>query len=189
MVQIPVGPMLAKRIILTTFGSFGDIHPFMAIAMELQARGHRPLIASSELYREKTTGAGLEFTPVRPNLPPPREQDQELMDRVMEPRSGPNYLVGELILPHLRDSYSDLLEIVEDADLLVTHPITFAGPLVARKKMLPWVSVVLSPASFMSAYDAPVPPFWSWLGKFSLLGPRFMRPAIKAMKQVTRRAT
>ena len=38
-----------KRIVLTTFGSYGDIHPYMAIAMELQERGHYPLIATSEL--------------------------------------------------------------------------------------------------------------------------------------------
>ena len=34
-----------KRIILSTFGSFGDIHPYMAIALELQERGYQPLIA------------------------------------------------------------------------------------------------------------------------------------------------
>ncbi|MGH9880207.1 MAG: glycosyltransferase, partial [Pyrinomonadaceae bacterium] len=65
-----------KRIVLTTFGSYGDIHPFMAIAMELQARGHDPVIATSGLYQEKIEGAGLKFFPVRPNLPPPQEQDQ-----------------------------------------------------------------------------------------------------------------
>ena len=35
--------MSKKRIILNTFGSFGDIHPYMAIAMELQRRGHVPV--------------------------------------------------------------------------------------------------------------------------------------------------
>ena len=45
--------MTAKKIILTTFGSYGDIHPYMALALELQARGHHPVIATSELYREK----------------------------------------------------------------------------------------------------------------------------------------
>ena len=54
------------RIILNTFGSFGDIHPYMAIAMELQRRGHTPVIAAMPLYREKILGAELEFAPVRP---------------------------------------------------------------------------------------------------------------------------
>ena len=49
-----------KRIILNTFGSFGDIHPYMALALELQARGHEPVMATMEFYREKITGAGLD---------------------------------------------------------------------------------------------------------------------------------
>ncbi len=64
------------RIILNTFGSFGDIHPYMAIAMELQRRGHVPVIATMEIYRAKIEGAGLEFAPVRPNIPQPKEQDR-----------------------------------------------------------------------------------------------------------------
>ena len=47
------------RIILNTFGSFGDIHPYMAIALELQRRGHTPVIATMPGYREKIEGAGL----------------------------------------------------------------------------------------------------------------------------------
>ena len=35
------------KIILATAGSLGDIHPYMAIARELQARGHRVVIATS----------------------------------------------------------------------------------------------------------------------------------------------
>ena len=39
------------RIVLNTFGSFGDIHPYMALALELQARGHVPVVATSNVYR------------------------------------------------------------------------------------------------------------------------------------------
>ncbi|MCM3906250.1 MAG: glycosyltransferase [Pyrinomonadaceae bacterium] len=171
-----------KRIVLTTFGSFGDIHPYMAIALELQARGHNPVIATSGLYREKIEGAGLSFAAMRPELPPPREQDQEMMDKVMEPRSGPKYLMEELIFPYVREGYEDLMQAVKGADLLVTHPITFAGPLVARTIGIPWVSTVLSPLSFFSAYDPPMPPFWPWMNKIRLLGPRVMKSFMNLVK-------
>lgn len=160
-----------QRIVLPAFGSLGDIHPYMAIALELQARGHNPVIATTSLYREKIEGAGLTFAPVRPDLPPPKDQDQEMMDRVMEPRSGPIYLMEELIAPHVRESYADLMQASAGADLLVTHPITFASPLVARTTGIPWISTVLAPGSFFSAYDPPVPPFWPWTHKLRLLGP------------------
>jgi rhamnosyltransferase subunit B len=176
----------SKRVILTTFGSFGDIHPYMAIAMELQARGHEPVIATSSLYRGKIEGAGILFTPVRPDLPPPQEQAQELMNRVMEPKSGPKFLVEELILPEIRESYTDLLEAVQGADLLVSHPATYAGPLVGHKTGMPWISTALAPMSFFSAYDCPVPPFWPWTKKLQVFGPRFMGALLDLTKGMYR---
>ncbi len=163
------------RIILNTFGSFGDIHPYMAMAMELQRRGHTPVIATMESYREKIEGAGLEFAPVRPDIPPPKEQDSQLIEKIMEPRTGPRFLTEGLVFPAVRDSYADLLQAVEGADLLVTHPAAPAGPLVGRKTGMPWISTVLAPFSFISAYDPPVPPYWQWTRRLSVLGPGVMR--------------
>lgn len=164
-----------KRIILNTFGSFGDIHPYMAIAMELQRRGHVPVVATMEIYREKIEGAGLEFAAVRPNIPQPKEQDPELIEKIMEPMTGPKFLMEGLVFPAVRDSYKDLLEAVAGADLLVTHPAAPAGPLVGRKNGIPWVSTVLAPLSFFSAYDPPVPPVWQWTRMLRIFGPAFMR--------------
>ena len=162
------------RIILNTFGSFGDIHPYMAVAMELQRRGHTPVVATMEIYREKIEGAGLEFAPVRPNFPQPKEQDRELIEKIMEPMTGPRFLTEEVIFPAVRDSYVDLMPVVEGADLLVTHPASPAGPLIGRKLGMPWISTVLAPLSFYSSYDPPVPPFWQWTRKLHVLGPGVM---------------
>jgi rhamnosyltransferase subunit B len=173
---------MIKRIILNTFGSFGDIHPYMAIALELQRRGHVPVIATMEGYREKIIVAGLQFAPVRPDVAQPKEQGSELVEKIMEPKTGPRFLTEELIFPAVRDSYADLLKAVEGADLLVTHPAAPAGPLVARKLGMPWVSTVLAPLSFYSAYDPPVPPFWQWTRKLHVLGPEVNGFFLKVMK-------
>jgi len=177
---------MGKRIILTTFGSYGDVHPYMALAMELQSRGHQPVIATSELYREKMETAGFDFVPVRPNLPPPEDQDPELIERVMHPMKGSVVLLNEMLFPFLRDAYDDLLHAVKGADLLLTHPITFAGPLVAQKTGIPWVSSVLAPASFMSAYDPPVPPFWQWMKHIGWFGPRAVAAFFSQAKKAYR---
>lgn len=172
-----------KRIVLNTFGSFGDVHPYMAVALELRRRGHTPVIATMEIYREKVETAGLEFAPVRPNIPQPKEQDQELIDKIMEPRTGPRFLMEELVFPAVRDSYQDLLVAVDGADLLITHPAAPAGPLIGRKIGLPWISTVLAPLSFFSVYDPPIPPVWQWSTKiFKLLGPRFRKMFFDVMK-------
>lgn len=170
------------RIVLNTFGSYGDIHPYMAIAMELQRRGHSPVIATMEVYREKVEGVGVEFVPVRPNIAQPKEQDQELIEKIMEPKTGPRFLTEEVVFPAVRDSYADLLPAVKGADLLVTHPAAPAGPLVGRKTGMPWISTVLAPLSFFSAYDPPMPPFWQWFTKLSVLGPGVMGFLLRVTK-------
>jgi rhamnosyltransferase subunit B len=158
---------MGKRIVLTTFGSFGDIHPYMALALELKSRGHMALIATSEIYREKIETAGIEFHAVRPDISGPDDPETEqLLRKIMDPQHGAEFLFKELIVPHLRDSYNDLSEAVRGADLLVTHVITFAAPMVAQKTGIPWVSTVLAPVSLWSAHDPLVPPNMIWLAPF-----------------------
>jgi UDP:flavonoid glycosyltransferase YjiC (YdhE family) len=173
---------MSKRIILNTFGSFGDIHPYMAIAMELKHRGHKPVIATMDVYREKIARIGVEFVPVRPHIAQPKEQDPKLIEKIMEPKTGPRFLTEEVVFPAVRESYADLLPAVDGADLLVTHPAAPAGPLVGRKTGMPWISTVLAPLSFFSAYDPPMPPFWQWFNKLSVLGPGVMGFLLRAMQ-------
>jgi UDP:flavonoid glycosyltransferase YjiC (YdhE family) len=173
----------SKRIVLNTWGSFGDVHPYMAVALELQARGHRPVIATMEVYREKIEAAGLEMAPVRPNIPQPKEQSPELIEKIMEPRTGPKFLMEGMVFPAVRDSYNDLLAVAAGADLLITHPAAIAGPLVGRKTGMPWISTVLAPLSFFSVHDPPIPPVMQWTTKvFKLLGPRFLKLFFDVMR-------
>jgi hypothetical protein len=98
-----------QRIVLSTFGSFGDVHPYVAIALELKARGHRPLIATSEVYREKMEALSIEFRPVRPVLPTIDQPDEmgRLVEGLMNASDG-SEKVMQLLTPHLREIYNDL---------------------------------------------------------------------------------
>ncbi|HEY0049239.1 MAG TPA: glycosyltransferase, partial [Pyrinomonadaceae bacterium] len=58
------------KIVLATFGSLGDLHPMLALAIELQRRGHEIVINTLEVYREKIDALGFEFFPMRPDLNP-----------------------------------------------------------------------------------------------------------------------
>ncbi|HYX30625.1 MAG TPA: glycosyltransferase, partial [Pyrinomonadaceae bacterium] len=164
--------MTGKHIVISTFGSFGDIHPYIAIALELKRRGHTPVIATSEVYRAKMDAIGLEFVPVRPDVPGIDDPDEvaRVVAPIMDPKRGPE-AVGDLIIPHLRDIYQDLAAATVGADLMLTHPLPFAGTIVAEKKRLPWISSVLAPASFLSVYDPIVPPQWPWLYHLMRLTP------------------
>jgi len=144
-----------KRIVLSTFGSFGDVHPYMAIALELQARGHQAVIATSELYRAKIEARGLGFHAVRPDVPRPDPSDP-FFARLMDADKGSERLFTELMMPNLHDTYEDLKAAVANSDLLVSHILTFSASALAEQAKIKWVSTVLAPISFFSLHDPPI---------------------------------
>jgi UDP:flavonoid glycosyltransferase YjiC (YdhE family) len=156
------------RIVLTTWGSYGDINPYMGLALALRARGHEPVLAAPGYYRSLAEGEGVAFHAVRPEIDP---GNSEIVARVMHPRHGPEVILRELMLPSVEDAYEDLQQATSGADLLVSHPITFAAPVLAHKTGIPWVSSVLAPISFFSAHDFPVLPFAPFLKRLERLGP------------------
>ena len=148
------------RIVITTFGSFGDVNPYIGLGLELQRRGHHPVLAMPGLFRDAVEREGLELTAIRPDLDP---NDAALAARIMDPARGPETLFKELLVPNLQASYDDLAAAAEGADLIVTHPASIVGPILAQKRKLPWASSVLAPLSFFSVSDPMVPPPAPWL--------------------------
>jgi len=183
----PSSPPIAtpRRFVLATFGSLGDVHPYLAIALGLKARGHEATIATSEFYRAKVTALGLGFHAVRPDLHDAAEVP-EFMARVMDMRRGPAYVVREIMLPRLRDSYADTLEAARGADLLVSHPLTFAVPLVAELNGIPWASTVLAPNWFFSAHDPPILAPAQVLARLRPLGPAVNGPLLRFLQGLIR---
>jgi UDP:flavonoid glycosyltransferase YjiC (YdhE family) len=202
-------PPLMSRILFTTIGSLGDLHPLIAIGLELQRRGHSVRFCTSEGYRDKLQSLGFGFHALRPNAAP----GDEISDRVREifdPRKGPERLLRDWILPELRSTYADLvqaamassannwgqLKAAQDShtakrratDLLVSGELVYAAPLVAEKFGVPWASCITTPMSFFSAYDLPIlPPVQTlsiWLKRF---GPRVNRGVVRLIKASTRK--
>jgi UDP:flavonoid glycosyltransferase YjiC (YdhE family) len=163
-----------RRIVLTTFGSLGDLHPFIAVALGLQTRGHEVVLATSAYYRQKIEKLGIGFRAVRPDLPDPIA-NADLVRRVMDRRQGSECVIRELVMPVLRESYEDTLAAAEGADLLVTHTLTCTARLVTEKKGILWASIMLQPFGFLSIYDPPVLPLTPFLAKVRFLGPWFYR--------------
>ena len=179
----------SKRIVFTTWGSFGDLHPFMALALGLKARGHRPAIASIADYRPKVEAAGIDFFPLRPSVElPDTEEGQEVIRRIMDLRDGPRYVIQEMLAPTTRETYEDSIAAINadgGADLLVSHAVPMAAPLVAAKTGIKWISSVLSPISLTSIYDPATPPEFPLLRKFLLLHPALAKAFTGVLHRIT----
>jgi rhamnosyltransferase subunit B len=175
-----------KKILLTTLGSLGDLHPYIAVGLGLRERGHHVTIATSEMYRGKVEGEGIGFHPVRPDLGLLIDNPEVLRSSV-HPRTGTEYVFRKLILPWLEQSFDDTMEAARDADLIVGHPIAFATPTVAEYLKKPWVSIALQPSIFLSAHDPPAisgAPFLTPLFSFA---PGFTRLFLQFAKSIVAR--
>jgi rhamnosyltransferase subunit B len=173
------------RIVITTFGSYGDLHPYLALGRGLLQRGHSVVIATSDGYRMNVEQAGLRFAAIRPDL-----NDfgpfADVARRVYNPRTGPEYIVRELVMPVFAATYDDLAAATEDADLLLTHALSYAGHLLARTRRMPWVSTALSPMVFMSLHEPPLLPPAPWLRSLWKLNPALYRLVFAAIRASTR---
>lgn len=173
----------SKRILIATLGSLGDLHPCLALGQELQRRGHRVTVASTPFYREKAEALGLGFTGLRPDWDP---TNTDLIRRCEDIKRGPEVLFRELILPHLKVTYEDLLTAAAGADLMIAGEIVYGAPLVAEKLGLPWVSEILSPCSFFSSHDPSILTPAPWMIHIRKLGWRAYRAALDACRLATR---
>jgi UDP:flavonoid glycosyltransferase YjiC (YdhE family) len=172
------------RILITSWGSFGDVYPYVGLALALKARGHRPVIAMPEFYRALIEPLGFEFHSAGPMIDP---DDRDTIARVMDPIRGADVLIKGILMPSLRSDYAALDAAARDADLIVTHPITFAGPIIAQARALPWVSTVLAPMSFFSPTDVPVLSPAPSLTHLARLGPWYGRAMARFARMRTRR--
>ena len=125
------------RILFATFGSLGDLHPVLAVALELRRRGHEIAIATVASYREKIGALGLGFHVLRPEL---SLSDEKLVRQIVDSPRGPEFLLREILLHNVAAMHADLAAAAAGVDLLVTSELVYAAPIVSEQLALPWVS-------------------------------------------------
>ena len=167
--------MAGRKIVMAAMGSEGDVNPFIAIGLALKARGHEPVIAARGAFRAKVEREGLGYHFLRPDMDDAEAIGltfDEIVQGATDQATGLRFLLKRVITPFVRQSYEDLEAVCHDADLLIPHGVVVAAPLLAEKRGLPWLSCVLQPFTFMSAYDPPllgvaplVDMMRPWLGK------------------------
>ena len=141
-------------------------------------------MATSEVYRDRVVDGKLRFAPVRPDRTL-GQQDPDFLHRLIRDRQSPASVFRAMFLPSLRGSLADLQCAMRDADVVVAHPLASAARLAAEARGLPWLSAVMQPMGYLSAYEPPVvgPPWLS--AAFRALGPGSTRPVLKLARRLT----
>jgi len=153
------------KFVITSFGSLGDLNPYVGLGRSLQARGHEVVLAIPKYYVPYAEAAGLRGHAIRPDIDP---EQRDVIRRIMRPFRGAEFLIREALMPHVEDAYADLDALVDDDDVVVSHPLTYAAPVLGERRGLRWASSVLAPLGFFSRTDPPlmaVHPFYAAMHK------------------------
>lgn len=172
-----------SRIVLTTIGSLGDLHPQIAIAFELRQSGHDVVFATHKEYQSTIEALGFKFYRMRPDASLVSSASE--MARVMDLRKGAKYVV-KWLTENLRDTYTDLTNAAKNADFILAGDGVYAARLVAEKLKIKWALCVLQPTAFFSAYDPPIRAEFPFLAKLRIFGVGVNRAVVNFGKFVAR---
>jgi UDP:flavonoid glycosyltransferase YjiC (YdhE family) len=141
------------HILIQTFGSAGDVHPFVGLGRELQARGHEVTVLANAVFRPVLEDAGLPFVECGDAAMYARALDDP---DLWHPRKGLEIVMREGVGPLLRPAYDSLAERIEPGrTLLLSSTWGFAAHLAAEKHGVPLVMTHLQPSNYRSVHRAP----------------------------------
>ena len=179
-----------RKIVLTTVGTLGDLHPFIAIGLALKRRGYHPVLAVAEDHVAKTRAAGLDAVAVLPSFDVIwRTMGLSEDDAVKRVMADQIYLLEQVVLPWLESSTAALDAAVADASALVGSLFVFGAPIIAEKRKVPLVSIILQPMALLSAHAPPqTPDFWMLRrAPGGIIGVRWNRMAYALLRKILRR--
>jgi rhamnosyltransferase subunit B len=147
------------KILLVTFGSRGDLHPFVAVGQALLREGCRAIVATSADHRDLALSAGLEYAEIGPSTAEILARlglDMGAVARGMA--EDDRFLFEKILFPRLKEAYDVFEANCEECDAIIAHPIAFVAQAAAQKQGLPLVLLALSPILVHSAHDPPKGP-------------------------------
>jgi rhamnosyltransferase subunit B len=159
-------PQEPFRILIAALGSYGDVHPFLALGRELQGRGNEVIMIMPAMYESLTRSLGLEFVPAVTI-----EQFERFSSKpeLWDPIKG-FAVVAEGVGESLGWYYQAIVASHRPGRTgLVMSTLLLGGRIAQETLGIKGVTVHLSPACFRSAIDPPsTPPLpvASWLPRW-----------------------
>jgi len=146
------------RIVLSTWGTTGDVYPFLALGERLVATGHDVRVCASRIYRDRFTKIGIDFFAVGSSFD--LDYFHRLMNTLIQirnPLESAIRIAKEGILADADKWYQDCLEGMAGYDFAICHSADVPGQEAAIKNGLPWATVSYCPGFIKTADDAPHP--------------------------------
>lgn len=143
------------RVLLTPFGSHGDVHPFVGLGLALKARGHDVHFITSPAFRPLIERFGFPFASVG------TEEDYHSITRdpdLWHPSRSIRAILGrsERLARLMREGYRHLVERHETGNTVIAAgALAFWARVANEKPGVPLATVHLQPSVLPSAIDPP----------------------------------
>ncbi|MGE3108148.1 MAG: glycosyltransferase [Phycisphaerales bacterium] len=140
------------KFLLTSVGSAGDIHPFVAIGRELAARGHDVWLLVNPYFEQTVRSAGLGFLPLGDEFDFKQKMN---VPNAAHPRKGSMTVLRELLIvdaPIIINATQSALERVKP-DAVIAHHISIGTPWLCERMRIPLITAVLAPALWFNDRD------------------------------------
>ena len=146
------------RIVLSTWGTTGDVQPFLALSERLLKVGHEVRVCTSEIYRERFAKRGIDFYPVGVSFNADRlNQAMDAIAQIKNPFKSTIAIVKEGLLYKADKWYEDCLRGMVGYDLAICHAADVPGQEAAIRNNLPWITVSYWPGFIKTRYEPPFP--------------------------------
>jgi len=148
-------------VLLTPFGSAGDVYPLIGIGSELQRRGHRITMITNAYFEDLSRRAGFEFVPFSS-----REDYFSLIDNpdLWHPQKAVPLLAETSVIPAIPVIYRLIEERYRPGETVVVAGSLALGARVAQEKLgVPLTVIHLQPAVFRSRHEPPTHPGLEWV--------------------------
>jgi len=149
------------KLAAVTFGSRGDVEPYVALGRELVAAGYDVRLTAQEAFRGLASDSGVEFFGVRGRsiqdlVDSP--EGKQLVGNLRNPLALARQLsqLNDMLKRELQLIYTDVLAAAEGVDAVLCSPATFPALDVAAHLGLPVVQMHLVPLEPTSRFPAPV---------------------------------
>ena len=146
------------KILITTFGTAGDLNPFVALGLGLKARGHDVTFAVEDSFLPTLVDAGLSTVyHLSGSVDPAFAFSERQLYRSSLPFRSVRAIIARYIVPTLSAKVEDLRVASAGVDLIVAPSEQFAASIVSELTDIPWATVNLSPVSIPSVHVKPHP--------------------------------
>ena len=148
-------------ITVNTFGTRGDIQPYIALSLGLQQAGHSIRILTHQIFEAFVNEYGLDVYPLQ--LDPQQVLINQTLSELGNNTIRINRWMEENFKSALQDIFTATLNANRGADLMLNSGLSFAGWHVAEKLNIPAIATYLwpvTPSRHFPAASGKIPPKW-----------------------------